>query len=779
MSMGYAPRFSTPSTFVPPNFDRYQDRTVVAMFSSLVSVANGVSGSNSFVGNAPSVGFLLANETNKDGSSDNRDVRLTNTYTASIYNKLVAANDPLQWRDGSDDLLGGYVSGGNYEVNLKHDPKLGLSNYFVGTRLRYRQETKASGLHNLLALDVSIDSAAMDTATLHNLATTVSAYSVSTSTATSTPNSVNNLFDSAAVLGYFISDDYQDHDGLLTYAIFREFTISSTSTVLENIIAIFGGLHAGSRLGNAMTGQFTKLTELCSQSILTRSISMTMQQCFHLVTPYGLATNYDENFKIGDSQLDSSVSGFINHAIYSVAYFIDTRQFERFTDQQIVNIDFNYVTEYGGNDWNGLDTVSIFKEYYYQFNSCYQKQECILNGDPDWTQNYPNYPHLANTYANLIVSYLIRRLPVPKAYEGLSWENVNNDPYTYGPVIRAGADNIYSLLGATGESLMEVLNMLYYRNGVTDDVIALNAEDVAEFPQLINNLYTTLNDLATLATDIFDPNHAFNYMLYGDAMHADRFLYVRLRAETYGLQIEESTRLNLRDNFLQIGALLNRHSDLRYAYQVSDNFASGFGMAMIDGAYAPGWANVDDTNADIVASKQISNSGYATISNAFEHVRGIVGPTYGMKIKSKAQIGWATYRNSFPIVDICAGSGVGGAVANYAALMGHCRSVITFGAPKFSYTAFSPVRGLGVVTDYSVGPSTIRSVQGYGGGVDSPCHLDSPAKYALSTFTRRTLANTNMRVYFNPLMPFPDVAFDSVMGTPGSIINDMHYGSTT
>ena len=53
-------------------------------------------------------------------------------------------------------------------------------------------------------------------------------------------------------------------------------------------------------------------------------------------------------------------------------------------------------------------------------------------------------------------------------------------------------------------------------------------------------------------------------------------------------------------------------------------------------------------------------------------------------MKTRAQIACATYVNSFSLVDICAGTGIGGAIANYAALMGHCRSVIVYGAPQFS-----------------------------------------------------------------------------------------------
>ena len=689
ISMGYTSNLNAPSTYVPLSFDSNSERALVATISSLVSDANGFTGWNSASGNAAIVGYLQTNETT------GRSERLTNNYVNYVHQKLVEAesvattweNQESLWVDGSES---NFVTSGNYGYN---DTSIQLSNYFIGSRLLFNRSSQESGEANLWVRDLSVERVDI------------------TLFGDSPQDNLDVIFDSNATIGWFIGEDYKGYDALLTYAIFKEFSITTPLSIMENLITAFGGLQRSSRLGNAMTGQFSKLTEFCHQSIKSHSTSLSMNECFNLVNPFALSTHFrggngylltaDSNSCAVGSDLDTSITGFLNYIIYLTAYVVETRQFEISPAEVLNNAIFEQTAS--GSSFK----YGIFDDYR-TFTSC-----------PGL-----HFPSAAPSTASLAMIFLLQRLSV-------SWV-LPHDPHSSDNyfVLMDKLDEIYAVIDSTDDNLLVLLNILYYRNAVPVATEAVDSAQHTSFTQLINGISTAFTQLDNMG---YSSLHGVS--VFGPYQHA----------------VHESERITLNSLYKQMGPIFRIDNvATRFAYHACDNFASGFGLAMIDGGYAPGWSAVTKESLGAVATA----SGIGSISFAFEYFQNVIESSLNLTsaesgMKSREQIGWATYSNSFPIVDICAGSGVGGAIANYAALMGHCRSVITFGAPKFSYDAFHPaVNGGQTLSFYNgqSGPQIVVSpytvAQGLV-GVGNACRLDSLAKYSLTTFTRRALQNSD------------------------------------
>ena len=717
ISMGYDSFNVAPSTYTPPRFDTKNDMGLVALLAELADVANGNTGLKSAF-NAPFVGFLPTNE------SFTLSERVHNTYATYIYNKLVAKNDATQWDDAS---TGSFISSGNY-INPSLTTE--LSNYFFGSRLKFQLEDPGKfpgrdtdfipGHANLLIRDLTTDSldAQLPVAS------------------TSTPSSNTQLIfgsSTGSVASWYVGNDvlldraYHVYDALLTYAIFKESAITLPSSTLENIITAFGGLQQGSRLAAAMTGQFSKLTDLCAKAVngglITKLVGTTQQpatinECFDKITPYALKNLYvtDSNSNLlyysgddfcssADSKLDSSITGFLNFIIYQTAYLIASEDYRihSFAPSNINNEAYSNIVV---KDFLRYDLYQDFRS----FKSC----------------NTGAYFTSSSDFGSLIMLYFLQRLPF--AWVGSQSSN-SNDNYA---VLRAGTQTVFDAVNGLNDNLMVLINTLYYTNadgnsGALPSEVTQFAADWNAARQAYDQLYSS-----------------FNWGIYNGVVQA-----------AYGAHIPPAQQAALHSSFSSIGnALAVPVGSARYAHNVNDNFASGFGIAMIDGGYAPGF-----TGIPIGAAV----TGASSISYAYDHFINLNINLISAGLKSRSQIAFAVVSNSFPLVDICTGTGVGGAIANYAALMGHCRSVVTFGSPKFTYTAFHPLGqanlndnsanraafgGLdhGGVHPYTIGAflkahaSSASTLPEY---INPNCRLDSPMQYTLQTFTRRVLQNAD------------------------------------
>jgi len=729
--MGYTLHTATPDDDKPaPSFTAFDDLPLLYTLSMLLSEANGHNSASSAIsGNAPATGYIHHKDNHGESSP-----RAASSYLNRIQKKLdtlttsasAAKGDKYFDRSGfySSNVTKSqgstvdpdyYLSTGIYETS---DPYASVSNYFVGSRLMFSNAASRSS-YDVLHKDLSVKNTFLN----ETLNPRVDFLTLAP----------GNLFDLASpdnsTDGWKLSKDQ-----VLTYVLFKEFAWTGRG-LWENMITAFGGLQSESRLAKIMTGQFSKLTEFClqySKSKATFLPNVTVADCFGSVLPYGIATGMQLSSTnklavCNTAGVDKSITGFLHYVLYQTAYIIDNAQYSISISEMIYGVSSSSVPLY--RFYDDLIYFGLYEEYR-NFAVC-----------PGTTR-----VHTAQRYAESLIVSVFKGMAIPWVAPYI-YDNRNHD------TLNSLLNVVAMAVEGNSASPLVLLNKMFYKN--KDDTSPLTISDQASFLYAYNDIASSLQ-------------HPGFASLKPSALHSP---FSTVEPNSIALPVG-NTFNTLKAAYTTIQSLLPpvMSATDRFSHNVNDNFASGFGIAMIEGLYAPGWT-------DITATSDQNENHVTSFSDAFDYVKQLCDESVDSRsaYRTRAQIAWATHHNSFPLVDICAGSGVGGAIANYAALMGHCKSVVTFGAPKFSYKAFHPTvssnwKGLtsSLTGDHGVKrPTTIAaSLATATAPYTSACRLDSPSHYTLQTFTRRSFIN------YDPFIPNSSPLSDGVFPSHHSEDND-------